>query len=47
MKPFKLLRMCVLCCENKNIINTFFTKHYFATYIAFSRSIKIEIFHKI
>ena len=31
----------------KNIKNTFLNKWYFTTYIAFSSSIKIEIFDKI
>ena len=31
----------------KNIKNTFLNKGYFTTYIAFSSSIKIEIFHKV
>ena len=34
-------------CENTNIKNTFLNKRYFATYVAFSSSIKIEIFHKV
>ena len=29
--------------KNKNIKNTFLTKRYFATYVAFSSSIKIEL----
>ena len=33
--------------ENKNIKNTFLIKQYFATYVAFSSSIKIEIFDKV
>ena len=33
--------------ENKNIKNTFLTKRYFATYVAFPNSIKIEIFDKV
>ena len=33
-------------CQNKNI-NTFLTKRYYATSVAFSASIKIEIFHKV
>ena len=32
---------------NKNIKNTFLIKGYFATYVAFSSSIKIEIFDKV
>ena len=34
-------------CENKNIKNTFLNKRYFTAYVAFSSSIKIEIFHKV
>ena len=34
-------------CQNKNIKNTFVTKRYFATYVAFSSSIKVEIFQKV
>ena len=34
-------------CENKNIKNTFLNNQYFATYVAFSTSIKIEILHKV
>ena len=33
--------------ENENIKNTFLNKRYFATYVAFSSSIKIEIFDKV
>ena len=32
---------------NKNINNTFLIKQYFATYVAFSSSIKLEIFGKV
>ena len=32
---------------NKNINNTFLTKRYLATYVAFSSSINIEIFDKV
>ena len=34
-------------CQNKNIKNTFVTKQYFSTYVAFSSSVKIEIFPKV
>ena len=37
--------MCVY--GNKNIKNTFLIKRYFTTYVAFSNSIKIEIFDKV
>ena len=43
---FIYLYICVYC-ENKNIKNTFLNQRYFATYVAFSSSIKIEIFHKV
>ena len=33
--------------SNIYIKNTFLNKRYFATYVAFSSSIKIEIFHKV
>ena len=33
--------------ENKIIKNTFLTKRYFATYVAFSSFIKIEILDKV
>ena len=32
---------------NKNIKDTFLIKQYFATYVAYSSSIKIEIFNKV
>ena len=32
---------------NKNIKNTFLIKQYFATYVAFTSSIKIEIFDMV
>ena len=38
--------MCVYS-QNKNIKNTLVTKRYFATYVAFSSSTKIKIFHKV
>ena len=40
--------MCIcMYSGNKNIKNTFLPKRYFATLVAFSSSIKIEIFDKV
>ena len=38
--------MCIRIVETKDIKNTVLIKQYFATYVAFSGSSKIEIFKK-
>ena len=44
---YKYMNNVYMYSGNKNNKNTFLTKRYFATYVVFSSSIKIEIFDKV
>ena len=44
IKLSNLLINVYLYCKNRNIKNTFLNKRYFATYVAFSSSIKIVFY---